>query len=123
MRGHNRVWLSGNVGGKIVKSTTSDGNPACSFMLASNQVGREATWVRINCFGELVTKIQDKLKKGAYFSVEGELMNRQGKYGELTEVRAKDIVFIIPGKEETESTENSSEPQLLTEKSDGDVWT
>lgn len=108
MKGHNKVWISGNVGGKIVHSQTRDSNPACSFSLASEQEGRGATWVRVNCYGQLAIKLKDFLKRGAYLSVEGELMNRAGKFGELTEVRAKDVIPILPGKD-SEGEDNYDE--------------
>lgn len=93
MRGFNQVWLSGNVGGKFVFGQTRDNNPACSFSVAAEDLSRGTTWVRVNVYGNLALKCQQKLGRGAYVSLVGELMNRDGKFGELTEVRAKDIHF------------------------------
>lgn len=93
MRGHNIVLVSGNVGGPIVAGQTRDNNPACSFSLAAEELGRGTTWVRINVYGALAQKCQQNVSKGLYVSIIGELMNRQGKHGELTEVRARDILF------------------------------
>lgn len=100
MRGVNQVWLSGNVGGKIVTGVTRDGNPCCSFSVAAEDGQRSATWVRANVYGPLAVKVQNRLQKGMYVSIVGELMNRDGKFGELTEVRAKDVVFFAQEKSE-----------------------
>ena len=54
-----------------------------------------AAFVPVNIFGEnLVRVCQERLRKGIYVIVEGELMNRPGQHGELMEVRARDVVFI-----------------------------
>jgi len=98
MRGVNKVVISGNVGDRITYGKTGSGTPACSFSVASDRKdGKEiiTAWVRVNVYGEdLVHDCQEKLGKGIYVVVDGELMNRDGKVGELTEVRAREIVFI-----------------------------
>lgn len=94
MRGHNIVMISGNVGSNIVIGKTSgDSRSACSFGLASQNDKRRLTWVRINAYDKLADYCSQKLEKGIYVSVVGELMNREGKYGELTEVRAHQVIF------------------------------
>lgn len=108
MKGHNRVWLSGNVGGKIVDGVTGDKNPACSFSIASEAPGRGTTWARINVYGPLALQCKTRLRRGCYISVEGELMNRDGHFGELTEVRAKEIIFYPSFAVEQESTEQAN---------------
>lgn len=90
MRGHNQVWLSGYVGGKIVTGKTGGGNEAFSFAINSEDSGSSSTRVRVNAYGPVARKCS-KLTKGVYCSVLGELMNRSGRFGELTEVRAKKI--------------------------------
>lgn len=92
MRGHNQVWVSGEVGGRLVVGQTRDGGEACSFSMAIGGL-RQTTWVRINAYGHLVSTLKEKAAKGAYLQVVGELMNRDGKCGELTEIRAVDIIF------------------------------
>jgi single-stranded DNA-binding protein len=94
MRGHNIVTISGNVGSSIViGKTASDGRSACSFALASQNDKRRLTWVRINAYDKLAEYCSKKLNKGIYVSVVGELMNRSGQHGELTEVRAHQVIF------------------------------
>ena len=97
MRGINNVVIGGNVSDKILTSNTSDGTPACSFSVASDRPGSTGAtitcWTRINAYGGLAELCIRKLAKGLYVVVSGELMNRPGVHGELTEVRAKDIVF------------------------------
>jgi single-stranded DNA-binding protein len=100
MKGTNKVWISGNIGGKIIHSQTRDGNPACSFSVASEQGNRPATWARVNCYGELASSLKNKLSKGAYLVCDGELMNRPGQYSELLEIRASNVTIILQGKED-----------------------
>ena len=109
MRGFNQVWLSGNVGGKFVIGQTRDNNPACSFSIAAEDVSRGTTWVRINVYGSLAVRCQQKIGRGIYVSVLGELMNREGKFGELTEVRAKDICFFPSFSEAKECKDEREE--------------
>jgi single-stranded DNA-binding protein len=108
MKGHNQVWLGGNVGGKIVVGKTRDNDPACSFSVAAEDGTRGATWVRVNAYGALAVRCQKKAVKGIYVTVVGELMNREGKCGELTEVRAKEVVF-FPHSGAAEGKEDMNE--------------
>lgn len=91
MKGHNQVWLSGHVGGKIISGQTGKGNQAFSFAVNSEDSGSNATRIRVNAYGPVARKCEQELSKGAYCLVLGELMNRNGKYGELTEIRVKKI--------------------------------
>jgi single-stranded DNA-binding protein len=112
MRGQNEVWISGNIGAKIVVSHTKDNREACSFSIASEGSKRRTTWVRINVYDQLAEYCKDKLSKGTYCLVVGELMNREGKYGELTEIRARDVIFVSHDKgcyEESTGTEQEQE--------------
>lgn len=106
MRGHNAVWLSGNVGAKIVKSHTKDNRTACSFSVASEGDKHRTTWVRVNVYDGLAEYCQDRLHKGVYCAVVGELMNRDGQYGELTEIRARDVIFFSQYDREDEQEES-----------------
>lgn len=106
MRGMNIALLSGNVGGPMVPGRTREGNPAFSFSLATEEVGRGTTWVRINVYGALALKCEQKVAKGLYVIVTGELMNRNGKHGELTEVRARDVLFFNNSPAEQKETGN-----------------
>jgi single-stranded DNA-binding protein len=97
MRGLNRVVVSGNVLARVIYAPTTSGTAACSFQLASSRTTPDAVvtaFVKINVYGEqLVALCRQNLVKGVYALVEGELMNREGPHGELTEVRARDLVF------------------------------
>ena len=101
MRGVNTVILSGNVGQMTFASTRS-GSEALTFTVASDRYGngkQVTVWVKINVYLEgLVRVCKTRLVKGAYVIVEGELMNRDGQHGELTEVRAREIIFGVGGK-------------------------
>lgn len=104
MRGVNKVIISGNVSGNNVFNKTGAGVEACSFKLASDRrspQGNVTAWVKINAYGEGLVRIcKERLEKGVYVIVEGELMNREGTLGELIEVRAKEIVFVTRRQEE-----------------------
>lgn len=95
MRGHNQVWISGTVVGQVVTGETRDKNPCCSFPVSTHDGGRPAVRVRINVYGQLALLCETTLVSGKIktVSVVGELMNRDGKYGPLTEVRAVQVSF------------------------------
>jgi single-stranded DNA-binding protein len=93
MRGHNTVIFSGNIGGTIVSGETKDKRPAFSFGIASQNEKHRTTWARVNSYDKLAEYCSINADKGGYVSVIGELMNRDGKYGELTEIRAHQVIF------------------------------
>ena len=93
MRGVNSVILSGNVG-QVNFGSMSNGSDVLSFTLASDRYGN-GDKVTVNVYVENLIRIcKSKLTKGRYVIVEGELMNREGQYGELTEVRAREVLFV-----------------------------
>jgi len=98
MRGLNRVIISGNIGGKIKFNPLTNGAEACSFQLFSDRVNGGSivtAWVKVNAYDERLVRVcKDRLVKGLYVLVEGELMNRDGVYGVLTEIRAHEIIFL-----------------------------
>jgi|WetSurMetagenome_2_1015567.scaffolds.fasta_scaffold08238_5 single-stranded DNA-binding protein len=99
MRGINKSILSGNVSGDINFSELPGGDPALSFSLASDRRsgdgGSVTVWVRVNVYIQpLIHICRERLHKGGYVLVEGELMNRDGVHGKLTEVRAREIIFM-----------------------------
>lgn len=105
MRGINLVAVSGNVtGAKPVFTTTHDGKPACSFEIASHRAvsgGQVKAYLRINVYVEALVRLcESRIDKGEYVIVHGELMNRDGQHGELTEVRAREIIFVPRHKED-----------------------
>lgn len=99
MIGVNAVNISGNVTGRITfKETEIKKIPACSFSIISDRKGPRggtvSACVKINVYGPSLVKLcSELLKKGIYVYVQGELMNRPGQHGELTEVRANQIIF------------------------------
>lgn len=99
MRGINRVLISGNVSDSARFHTTHSGAKCASFRLASDRRGAKpgetvTAWVKINVYSEPLVEIcATRLSKGCYVIVEGELMNRDGAQGEVTEVRAREIIF------------------------------
>jgi len=102
-RGINRVVISGNCSDSARFHTTGNGAKCATFKLASDRRGIKpgeivTAWVKINVYNEALVDIcQSRLAKGAYVIVEGELMNREGVQGEVTEVRAKEIIFTDRG--------------------------
>lgn len=111
MKGINSVIISGNVGDRITIGKTGRGDSACSFSVASDAAPvPTATWVRVSVYGdELVQVCRAHLVKGVYVLVEGELMNRAGRFGELTEVRARRVVFVDGNKNRTEAISHADD--------------
>jgi len=102
MRGINKTVISGNVSREINYGEMPDGSTALSFTMASDRPANGVVitaWVKINVYIDtLVDQCRQHLGCGGYVIVEGELMNRDGRHGKLTEVRAKEIVFVKGGK-------------------------
>lgn len=124
MKGINVICISGNVGERINFSQTGSGVQACSFSLASDRHASGGdvitVWAKVNVYGAgLVELCRNRLGKGSYVQVKGELMNRDGQHGQLTEIRAQDIIFSPMNVKNESSSEDSvrasSEPTLLTE--------
>lgn len=106
MRGFNLVVLSGNVVNAPEYGRTSS-TDAMSFLLASSRpssTGSVTAHVKVNVYIEGLLRICEmKLQKGKYVQVQGELMNRDGRSGQLVEIRARDILFFadkVPEGEE-----------------------
>lgn len=106
----NLVSLSGYAGGRMVSGNTKDGGEAFSFRLESDDSGSGGMRVRVNCYGNVASDCKDNLDSGSFCHVVGELMNRPGKSGELTEVRAKRVV-IVPSRKQLEREELEEEDQ------------
>lgn len=98
MRGLNKVILSGNVTGKIDYASTDNGAEACTFVVASDRYaagGIVTAYIKVNVYAEGLVKLcRNRLTKGCYILLEGELMNRASSFGKLTEVRAWELVFL-----------------------------
>ena len=94
---HNLVWLNGRVGGKILFAETRSGEPAFSFGVhIDGSLG--VVRARVNAYGDLAVKCRDLIRRNVRCAVVGELMNRSGRMGELTEVRAKDVSVLDGGQ-------------------------
>lgn len=98
MRGLNRVIISGHVQERITYGTTGSDTTACSFTIASSRSGQGrnvVAYVKINVYGDGIVRLcRARLRGGGYVMVEGELMNRDGVLGDLTEVRARELIFV-----------------------------
>jgi single-stranded DNA-binding protein len=94
MGGHNQVLISGHVETEVFVGTTGDGGEACSFSVTSGDSGQKITHVRVNAYGSVAEQCEREIKVGSYCVIVGELMNRPGKFGKLTEIRAKKVEFI-----------------------------
>ena len=111
MLGINTVIYSGVVSGSITfQETKLKKTPACSFSLVSSRRGPKNSYVsskvKINAYGDYLYDLCSKdLDKGVYVVVQGELMNRSGQYGELTEIRAIEILFTDANMEPTDTKE------------------
>ena len=61
----------------------------------SSGSGSHKVFAKINVYMDhLVARCRERLKSGGYVIIEGELMNRDGRSEALTEVRARDLVFV-----------------------------
>ena len=98
MRGMNKVILSGNVTGNINYAQTDNGTGVCTFIMASDRyaTGNVVTaYIKVNVYIEgLVNLCRNRLDKGCYLLVEGELMNRNSPIGRVVEVRAHELIFV-----------------------------
>lgn len=95
MGGTNQVLISGYVESRIESGNTRDGGDACSFSVASGDSGQKITRVRVNAYGPVAQQCEQESRVGAYCVITGELMNRPGKFGKLTEIRAKKVEFLV----------------------------
>lgn len=96
-KGINKVFLAGNVLDNIEYGKVGNGSEALTFQIASDRKsasGVVTAYVKVNVYVEGLIRIcKLKLIKGCYVVVEGELMNREGRHGDLLEVRAREIIF------------------------------
>lgn len=100
-RGINKVFLSGLAVGRISFDSTENGSEACSFELETSRPAANgstiAAVVKVNAYGRLAEECRDCLARNSYVVLEGELMNRRGKFGSVLEVRARDVLFDMNG--------------------------
>lgn len=95
-KGLNVVAISGNVGKATFSITKERGDEVCSFTMAIEKAKDIVTWVRVNVYGGNVISCKERLHKGGYVIVQGELMSRysQTRDDRVLEVKCLDIKFI-----------------------------
>jgi single-stranded DNA-binding protein len=93
----NLVVLQGSVAGKIEFSETGKGSAVCTFVMTVERPTKDiivSARPKVNVYGDgLVEACRRELSRGRLVTVQGELMTREGKMGDLTEVRARTITF------------------------------
>lgn len=93
MRGMNKVVVSGNVSDDVqfLQNGSKDQQTMCTFFVASDRHSQgnvTTTWIKVNVYMEaLVNLCRNRLHKGTYVMVEGEITNRG-------EVRARELIFL-----------------------------
>jgi single-strand DNA-binding protein len=105
----NKVILVGNLGKDPELRHTTQGDPVCSFTMATNErkknrdTGEQedfTTWFRITLFGKQAETAAQYLVKGRPVYIEGRLRmetytDKQGQERTSLEVRATDMHFTV----------------------------
>ena len=76
----NQFFLKGTIGGSVEVKTSKNGNPYCSFMIATKetfktkegQMSERATWHIVKAFGK-VAKVCENYSKGDEVKVKGKI--------------------------------------------------
>lgn len=97
--------ISGYVDGRVLSGTTGDGEEACSFSVTSGDSGNKLIQVRVNAYGRIAKQCIVDASDCEYCVITGELMNRPGKFGKLTEIRAKKVEFMKLSSAKQEDTD------------------
>ena len=103
----NKIILIGNLGRDPELKYTPQGNPVCSFTMATNERRRDrtgesqdiTTWFRVKVWGRQAETAAQYLTKGRPVYIEGRLRleewtDRDGKTRQSLEVNATDMQFI-----------------------------
>lgn len=103
----NKVFILGNLGRDPELRYTPQGQPVCSFSMASNSRRKDkngemqdiVTWFRITLWGRLAENASQYLEKGRPVFIEGELRvdewtDREGKPRFTLEINATDMKFV-----------------------------
>lgn len=104
----NKVILVGNLGKDPELRYTQQGDPVCSFTMATNERKKDrttgenqdvTTWFRVTLFGRQAETASQYLTKGRPVYIEGRLRmetytDKQGQERTSLEVRATDMQFI-----------------------------
>lgn len=89
MRGINRLVISGNVGNVTYTETNIKNDPIVTFMLCSEKEENYTTWLKVSAYGKQALYCKDRIKKGCYVIIDGELTNRVSKGSNHLELEAK----------------------------------
>lgn len=101
MRGINDVSYSGNVGHVASTTTHMKGDPICTFMVCSEKETNFATWAKCTAYGKLAEYCSDKISKGDYVIVSGELFNKKSRNSPHPELEIKVTKKIVIINRET----------------------
>jgi single-strand DNA-binding protein len=117
----NRVILIGNLGRDPELRYTPQGDPVCSFSMATNERRKDksgemqdqTTWFRVTLWGRKAEAAAEHLFKGRPVYIEGRLRveewtDRDGKSRHTLEVNGTDMQFIGGGSEREEPRERAA---------------
>lgn len=122
MKNLNRVTLLGNCTRDAELKTTANGQPVCTFGLATNRSWKDAAgnlqtqteFHNLVAWGKLAETTSQYVKKGKLLYAEGYLKTRawddaeSGKKMQRTEIVAENVIFLSP-KEAAEAAEPAPE--------------
>lgn len=120
----NKVILVGNLGNDPELRNTSGGNPVCNFNVATNEVwtgkdgqkNERTEWHKIVVWGKQAENCEQYLKKGRQVYVEGKNQTRSWEDNDgvkryVTEVIARQVVFLSGGSEDGGRRDEAPPPQ------------
>jgi single-strand DNA-binding protein len=115
-----KVTLLGNLGRDPELRYTQNGNPVCSFTMATSEKRRDSqgemrettTWWRVTVWGKMAEVCNQYLAKGRQTCIEGvpflsTWTDREGAERQTLEVRATDIHFVQDGNREDRGEQGS----------------
>lgn len=136
----NKIILVGNLGRDPELRYTPQGNPVCSFSMATNERRKDktgewqdqTTWFRVTLWGRQAETASQYLTKGRPVYIEGRLRveewtDRDGKPRQSLEVTATDMQFIGGGRFEEAPAEKAAAaaagepPAAHADQADDDV--
>ncbi len=103
VRDLNKVILIGNVGENPKLTTTSTGNPVCTFFMATNRTWspadsteskEETDWHAIVVFSQLAQICSKILQKGTKVFVQGRVQTREFTADNGEKIRKKEVVAL-----------------------------
>lgn len=116
----NKLILVGNLGRDPELRYTPQGNPVCSFTLATNEKRKDragemqdvTTWFRVTLWGRQAETASQYLSKGRSVYIEGRLRieewtDKDGKARQTLEVHATDMHFLGGGRSDEAGGQNT----------------